>query len=77
MSIWGLLLILTYPLLLLLLNVLNYLANNKSGQSIELYRNDIIVYLYAFFYFVVPVSFFILLPTGIVLLIVGLVKRRK
>lgn len=74
----GLSLVSIYFVLMLLLRLFQSIMNTNGLNNVTTVKTyPVVIYIYGLFYFLVPISFFLAIPVGVILIIIGLVKRNK
>lgn len=76
--ITGLSMVSIYFILMLLLRLFQLImSTNGLDNATTTESYPVVIYIYGLFYFLVPISFFLAIPVGVTLIIIGLVKRNK
>ncbi|MDQ5943521.1 MAG: hypothetical protein QG675_289 [Patescibacteria group bacterium] len=74
----GLSLVSIYFVLMILLRLFQSLTNTSGSDTATTAElHPIVIYLSAIFYFLIPISYFLGIPIGVILVIIGIVKRNK
>jgi hypothetical protein len=74
----GCILLALYFVLLVLLHLFKWSTSSTGLETLsttDQYSST--VYIYTIFYFLIPLSYFVGIPVGVVLIIIGTIKRYK
>lgn len=74
----GLSLVSIYFVLMILLRLFQSLTNTNGLDNVTTAESyPVVIYISAIFYFLIPISYFLGIPAGVILIIIGIVKRNK